>query len=68
MRITSKELEINFDKYNNLATKEIIEVTENDKVIYAMVPKRLFDEQTFTSFCGRLPKDATIGEDPFERG
>lgn len=68
MRITSKELEINFNKYNNLATKEIIEVTENDKVIYAMVPQFLIDEKTFESFCGRLPKDATIGENPFERG
>ena len=68
MKITSKEFEQNFDKYNELAAEQVIEVTENGKVIYTIVPQYLIDEKTFESFCGRLPKDATIGEDPFERG
>lgn len=68
MKITSRELEQNFDKYNELATEQVIEVTENDKVIYIIVPQCLLDEKTFESFCGHLPKNATIGEDLFERG
>ena len=66
--ITATELKTNFGKYTELGQREEIEVTSHGKVIFTIVPKRVRDLDTFLSFVGRLPEDATIGEDPNERG
>lgn len=66
--ITATEFRNNFGKYNALAQKEMVVVTSRGKEIYTIVPQKAKDLDTFMSFVGRLPKSATIGEDPYERG
>ena len=66
--ITATEFKRNFGKYTDLGQKEEIEVTMHGKVIFTIVPQKIKAYKTFMSFVGRLPEDATIGEDPDERG
>lgn len=66
--ITIDELERNFDKYKELGQKEVIEVTKNNKIIFSIVPQKIKAYETFISYVGRLPEDASIGNDPDERG
>ena len=65
--ITIQELENNIDKYTETGQKEEIEVTKNGKAIFTIVPQKIRAYNTFMSFKGRLPEDASIGEDPNER-
>ena len=66
--ITATEFRNNFGKYNALAQKETIIVTSRGKEIYSIIPQKLKDLNTFLSYVGSLPNDATIGVDPDERG
>ena len=66
--ITSTELKNNFGKYIKLAEKEKIEVTKRGVVVFTMVPKRFELGERLEGYFGILPPDATIGEDPNERG
>ena len=66
--ITIDELERNFDKYIELGQKEVIEVTKNNRIIFTIVPQKIKAYEAFISYVGRLPEDASIGEDPDERG
>ena len=66
--ITATEFRNNFGKYNAIAQKEMVVVTSRGKEIYTIVPQKIKDLNTFMSFVGRLPKNASIGEDPNERG
>lgn len=66
--ITATEFRQNFGKYNALAQKEMVVVTSRGKEIYTIIPQKARDLEIFMSFVGRLPEDATIGKDPFERG
>lgn len=66
--ITATEFRNNFGKYNSIAQKETIVVTSRGKEIYKIIPSKLSDLNTFLSFVGRLPKEASIGVDPNERG
>lgn len=38
MKITVKEFKANFTKYHNLAKTEVIEVVENNKTLYFLMP------------------------------
>ena len=66
--ITATELKRNFGKYNELAQKEEIIVTSHGKAIYTITPMRQKIYKEAMSLVGFLPKDATIGIDPDERG
>lgn len=66
--ITSTELKNNYGKYIRLAETEKIEVTKRGVVIFTMVPKRYELGEKLKGYFGILPKDASIGIDPNERG
>lgn len=66
--ITATELKRNFGKYNELAKKEEIIVTSHGKPIYSMKPIKMKIYDDAMSLVGMLPKNATIGIDPDERG
>ena len=66
--ITSTELKNNYGKYIKLAESEMIEVTKRGVVIFTIVPKRYELGERLKKYFGILPKNATIGEDPDERG
>lgn len=68
LTITSAELKSHVGKYSKLAETEKIEVTKNGVVIFTMVPKGCELAERLETFFGTLPPDATIGEDPDERG
>lgn len=65
--ITSTELRNNYGKYVELAQKEEIQVTKNNKVIFTLVPAKKSMKDELESFFGILPEGASIGEDPDER-
>ena len=66
--ITSTEFKKNFGKYSKMAEKEEIIVTNHGKEIYILQPMRVKKVKDMESIFGLLPEDATIGEDPNERG
>ncbi|MCQ2798001.1 MAG: type II toxin-antitoxin system prevent-host-death family antitoxin [Bacilli bacterium] len=66
--ITVTELKKHFDKYNELAKKEEIIVTSHGKPIYFLKPIKAKINDDAMSLVGMLPKNATIGVDPDERG
>jgi len=66
--ITATELKRNFGKYALLAQKEEIVVTSFGKFIFKMVPASCEKIKVAESLIGILPKDASIGVDPNERG
>lgn len=66
--ITSTELKNNYGKYIQLAETERIEVTKRGVVIFTMVPKRYELGEKLKGYFGILPEDASIGNDPNERG
>lgn len=68
LTITSKELEINFDKYCTLAESEEITVTKNGKPVFVLEPIHLKRLKDVESLFGVLPEDTTFGVDPDERG
>ena len=68
LRITTAELKNNHEKYFDLAQRERIEVTEQGIVVFTMVPECEGSVEELKSYFGCLPKDATIGVDPYERG
>ena len=67
-RITSTELKNNFGRYIELAQKERVEVTKRGTVIFTMVPQCEEYVEKLKTYFDCLPKDATIGVDPYERG
>lgn len=67
-RITTTEFKNNFGKYVDLGQYEEIEVVKRDKVIFRIIPERLKLVEEAKKFIGILPKGATIGVDPDERG
>ena len=66
--ITSTEFKNNYGKYVDLAETEEIQVTKRGLLIFTMVPAVKDDLQLLESFFGSLPKEASIGVDPDERG
>ena len=67
-QITTTEFKNNFGKYIDLGEYEEIEVLKRGKVIFRIVPERKKLVEEAKKFIGILPKDATIGIDPDERG
>ncbi len=67
-RITTTEFKNNYGRYIEMAETERIEVTKRGVVIFTMVPKREELGERLTAFFDSLPANATIGEDPYERG
>ena len=58
--ITSKELELNIDKYSRLAEQEEIMVTDNSgNPLYYIEPYKLKKARDLESIFGVLPEDAT---------
>lgn len=66
--VSVTEFKRDFNKYIELGQKEEIEVTKYSKVIFTIVPQKIKAYNNFMSFVGKLPKEASIGEDPDERG
>ena len=66
--ITSTEFKKNFGKYNKMAQREEIVVTKNGKPVYTLQPIQIKRVKDMESLFGILPAEATIGEDPDERG
>ena len=68
IRITAEEFKNNYDHYVEKAETERIEVTKRGVVIFTMVPKREELGERIKTFFGTLPPEASIGDDPYERG
>ena len=68
LTITSTEFKNHFGKYINLAETEIIEVTKRGVTIFTIVPKKYELGERLKNYFGILPKDASIGVNPSERG
>ena len=66
--ISISEFKNNYQKYSALAETEEIQVTRNGVLIFTMVPAAKDDLRLLESFFGTLPKEASIGIDPDERG
>lgn len=66
--ITVREFKKNLARYIKMAENERIEVTRSGDTIFVMIPKREELGEKLSPFFGCLPADATIGEDPYERG
>ena len=65
--ITSTEFKRNFGKYNKMAEREEIIITNHGKPIYSLQPIQIKKMKDIESIFGVLPEDATFGEDPYER-
>ena len=66
--ISISEFKNNYQKYSALAETEEIQVTRNGVLIFTMVPAAKDDSRLLEGFFGTLPKEASIGIDPDERG
>ena len=66
--ISTTEFKKNFGKYIELGQKEEIKVTKRGKVIFTIAPESLMLLEEAKKYLGILPKDASIGNDPYERG
>ena len=66
--ITSTEFKKNFGKYNKMAQREEIIITNHGKPVYTLQPIQIKRVKDMESLFGILPADATIGVEPDERG
>ena len=67
-KISISEFKNNYQKYSALAETEESQVTRNGVLIFTMVPAAKDDLRLLERFFGSLPKEASIGIDPDERG
>lgn len=63
VRIDIKELNNNIDKYIKLGRVEEIEVTQNDKVIFTIIPESIKLTKKWESFFDTLPLSALDDSD-----
>ena len=61
--IKLKELQDNIDSYIEMGIEEAIEVTDNDKVLFYITPKRIKLLSDVESLFGSLPKEAYYDKD-----
>ena len=66
--ISSMEFKKNFDKYNKLAQREEIIITNHGKPVYTLQPIQIKKLKDMESLFGILPSEATIGIGLDERG
>ena len=62
------EFKKNFDKYNKLAQREEIIITNHGKPVYTLQPIQIKKLKDMESLFGILPSEATIGIGLDERG
>ncbi|MBQ7995975.1 MAG: type II toxin-antitoxin system prevent-host-death family antitoxin [Bacilli bacterium] len=66
--ISTTEFKNNFGKYIEMGQREEIKVLKRGRVIFTIVPESLSLLEEAKKYIGMLPKDASIGIDPYERG
>lgn len=66
--ISTTEFKNNFGKYIEMGQREEIKVLKRGRVIFTIVPESLSLLEEAKKYIGMLPKDASIGNDPYERG
>lgn len=66
--ISSTEFKNNFGKYIELSEREEIIITKRGRIICRMIPERMSLIEEAKSLFNIFPENATIGNDPDERG
>lgn len=67
-KISTTEFKNNFGKYIEMGQKEEVLITKRGIVILRLIPERFSLYEEAKTFLNLLPKEATIGVDPNERG
>lgn len=67
-QISSTEFKNHYGKYVKIAQKEEIQVYKQGKLLFSIVPPKETRLEMMRSLFGVLPKDASLGTDPDERG